>query len=116
MVESSPAALDAVFHALSDATRRAILRDLTAADKTVGEIARPYQMSLAAVSKHLQVLEDAELIRREKQGSYRMVHLKPDRLRSAHEWIASYERFWKDRLDSLQNYLEETEQEEKEGK
>ena len=109
MVESSPAVLDSVFHALSDATRRAILRDLTGEEKTVGEIAQPYHMSLAAVSKHLQVLEDAALIQRERKGNYRLVRLRPDTLRPAQEWLASYERFWKVRLDALRNYVEQSE-------
>ena len=84
MVESfiaaqQPASLDQVFHALSDATRRAILRDITRGEKTVGEIAGPYAMSLAAVSKHLDVLERASLIRRERQGAHRLVRLNPSR-------------------------------------
>jgi DNA-binding transcriptional ArsR family regulator len=106
MVESSVAALDSVFHALSDATRRAILRDVTLEAKTVGEIAEPYSMSLAAVSKHLQVLERAELIRREKKGNYRMVRLNADALRAAQDWLAYYETFWTERMDALQSYLE----------
>jgi DNA-binding transcriptional ArsR family regulator len=106
MVESSVAALDCVFHALSDATRRAILRDVTLEAKTVGEIAEPYSMSLAAVSKHLQVLERAELIRREKKGNYRMVRLNADALRAAQAWLTYYETFWTGRLDALQSYLE----------
>jgi len=62
MVNSHTARLDSIFHALSDGTRRAILRDISRRDKTVGEIAKPYRMSLAAVSKHLKVLEAAELV------------------------------------------------------
>jgi DNA-binding transcriptional ArsR family regulator len=109
MVESSVAALDSVFHALSDATRRAILRDVTLEAKTVGEIAEPYRMSLAAVSKHLQVLERAELIRREKKGNYRMVRLNADALRAAQAWLTYYENFWTERMDALQSYLETAE-------
>jgi DNA-binding transcriptional ArsR family regulator len=107
MVEpSNAAALDSVFHALADSTRRSILRDITRAEKTVGEIAQPYSMSLAAVSKHLDVLERASLIRRERKGSCRMVRLNPDRLRAAQEWLAYYERFWTNSLDRLQSLLE----------
>ena len=80
--------LDTVFHALSDSTRRAILRDVTSGEKTVGEIAQPYRMSLAAVSKHLDVLEQADLIRRERRGNFRMVRLKPEKLRAAQEWLS----------------------------
>ena len=64
MVKSNAVRLDSIFHALSDSTRRAILRDVAVEEKTVGEVARPYAMSLAAVSKHLKVLEEAELIAR----------------------------------------------------
>jgi DNA-binding transcriptional ArsR family regulator len=81
----------------------------------VGEIARPYRMSLAAVSKHLQVLEQADLIHRERKGNYRMVRLKADTLQAANDWLAYYETFWKGRLDALQNHLE-AETLQKEGK
>jgi DNA-binding transcriptional ArsR family regulator len=109
MVELMTADLDSVFHALSDATRRAILRDVALEAKTVGEIAEPYSMSLAAVSKHLQVLERADLIRREKKGNFRMVQLNADSLRAAQAWLAYYETFWTGQLDALQNYLETAE-------
>jgi DNA-binding transcriptional ArsR family regulator len=108
MVESSPAALDSVFHALADSTRRAILRDITRREKTVGEIAQPYSMSLAAVSKHLDVLERASLIHRERRGSCRVVRLNPSRLRAAQDWLAFYEVFWKTNLDRLKAHLEST--------
>jgi DNA-binding transcriptional ArsR family regulator len=100
------AQLDRVFHALSDATRRAILRDIAKKEKTVGEIARPYRMSLAAVSKHLKVLEDARLIARRKYGSFQFVSLNAEALMSAEEWIAYYRRFWEGRLGALKIYLE----------
>lgn len=107
MVKSSSARLDAVFHALSDATRRAILRDVAAKEMTVGEVARPYAMSLAAVSKHLNVLEDAELIARQRRGSFQIVKLRAKSLRPAEQWLAFYQRFWNERIDALQSYLEE---------
>ncbi|HUB17441.1 MAG TPA: metalloregulator ArsR/SmtB family transcription factor [Acidobacteriaceae bacterium] len=106
MVKSNAARLDAVFHALSDRTRRSILRDVAARGKTVGEVARPYRMTLAAVSKHLNVLEEAELIARERRGSFQIVRLKPQTLRPAEEWLAFYEQFWNRRIDALQSYLE----------
>ena len=109
MVESNVAQLDSIFHALSDATRRSILRDIAEAEKTVTEIARPYPVSLAAVSKHLKVLEAAELIERQKRGSYQMVRLNAKALRSAEQWLAYYERFWTMQLDALQTYLEKGE-------
>ena len=106
MVKSNAARLDSVFHALSDATRRAILRDVARREKTVGEIAKPYRMSLAAVSKHVKVLESAELVARERRGSFQIVRLNAKSLRPAEEWLAYYETFWNDRLDALQTYLE----------
>lgn len=106
MVKSNAARLDSVFHALSDSTRRSILRDIAASEKTVGEIAKPYRISLAAVSKHLKVLESAELIARERRGSFHIVRLNPAPLRPAEEWLAYYEKFWERQLDALQQFLE----------
>ena len=106
MVKSNTARLDAVFHALADETRRSILRDVSAGEKTVSEVAKPYAMSLAAVSKHLNVLEEAELIARQRRGSFQIVRLKANGLRPAEEWLAFYERFWNEQIDALQSYLE----------
>jgi len=107
MVElSQPATLDFVFHALADSTRRAILRDIIRSEKTVGEIAEPYAMSLAAVSKHLDVLERASLIQRERKGTSRLVRLNPKPLHTAYDWLGFYEHFWKSSLDRLQDLLE----------
>lgn len=106
MVKSNAVRLDSIFHALSDATRRSILRDISAKEKTVGEIARPYRMSLAAVSKHLKVLESAELVARERRGSFQIVRLNPAPLRPAEEWLAYYQKFWELQLDALQHFLE----------
>ena len=107
MVKSNAVRLDSLFHALSDSTRRSILRDVAGTAKTVGEIARPYRMSLAAVSKHLKVLEAAELVARERRGSFQIVRVKAESLRPAEEWLAYYEKFWGSQLDRLQTYLEE---------
>jgi DNA-binding transcriptional ArsR family regulator len=109
MVNSNAVRLDSIFHALSDTTRRSILRDVAAEAKTVGEIAKPYAMSLAAVSKHVKVLEAAELIARERRGSFQIVRLKATNLRPAGEWLAYYEKLWNAKLDALQTYLEEGE-------
>jgi DNA-binding transcriptional ArsR family regulator len=109
MVKSNAVRLDSIFHALSDSTRRAILRDVSKQGKTVGEIAKPHLMSLAAVSKHLKVLEAAELIARERRGSFQIVRLKAANLRPAEEWLAYYERFWSRQLDALQAQLEREE-------
>ena len=107
MVKSSSAQLDRIFHALSDSTRRAILLDVSRKEKTVGEIAGPYRMSLAAVSKHLTVLEEAKLIKRRREGSFQIVSLKAETLRTAEQWISYYQKFWSTRLDALQELLEE---------
>jgi DNA-binding transcriptional ArsR family regulator len=106
MVESSAVQLDSVFHALSDPTRRAILRSLTTGERTVTEIAKPYRMTLAAVSKHLKVLESAELVARERRGSFHIVRLQAQSLQAAEEWIAFYSRFWNQSLDNLEKLLE----------
>ena len=106
MVKSQALQLDLVFHALSDATRRAILFDVSKKEKTVSQIAKPYKMSLAAVSKHLKVLELADLIERRKEGSFQMVSLNADALKTAEEWISYYQQFWGLRLNSLKDFLE----------
>ena len=96
-----PARLDRVFHALSDPTRRSILRDISQQEKTVGEIARPYRSSLAAISKHIQVLERSGLVSRRKQGSFQYVRITPTPLKEAQQWLCFYEAFWNERLDAL---------------
>jgi DNA-binding transcriptional ArsR family regulator len=109
MVNTSPAQLSSIFHALADSTRRSILHDVARKEKTVGEIAKPYRMSLAAVSKHLKVLESADLIAREKRGSYQIVRLNPAPLRSAEQWLTYYQKFWSRQFDALQKYIEQGE-------
>ena len=99
--------LDIVFHALGDATRRGMLRDLADGERSVGQLAQPYAISLAAASKHIQVLERARLIRREVRGRTHLCHLAPGPLASAHEWLGFYERFWNGRLDILERLLRE---------
>ena len=105
MVESV-AQLDSVFHALADSTRRAILRDIAGTEKTVGEIAKPYSVTLAAVSKHLKVLESAELIARQRRGSFHIVRLRPAALKPAEDWLAYYEKFWNTQLDALERHFQ----------
>ena len=94
--------MNVVFHALGDATRREMLRDLARGERTVSELAGPFAMSLAAASKHIKVLEHAGLIRREVRGRRHFCRLDPGPLASAHEWLGSYERFWTGRLDELE--------------
>lgn len=106
---NNTAQLDSIFHALADPTRRSILRGLTTREKSVGDVAAPYRLTLAAVSKHLNVLEDAELIARERRGNFQIVKLRADKLRPAEEWLAYYEKFWTRRLDALTKLLEQGE-------
>jgi len=106
MVKSNAARLDSIFHALADPTRRSILRDISSGEKSVSDVAKPFALTLAAVSKHLNVLEKAELIARERRGSFQIVRLRTESLREAGEWIAYYERFWATRLDSMAKFLE----------
>lgn len=107
MVELNAQQIDTVFHALSDATRRHMLRELAAGERTVSQLAEPHAMSLAAASKHIKVLEGAGLIRREIQGRTHLCRLEPAPLATAHEWLTFYERFWTSRLDILERLLRE---------
>jgi DNA-binding transcriptional ArsR family regulator len=101
MVENVEA-LDEVFHALASEPRRRMLTALAEGERTVGDLAAPFEMSLAAVSKHLKVLEAAKLVERRPQGRTTICRLTPGPLAEAHEWVAFYERFWNARLDALE--------------
>lgn len=107
MVELQTTQLDSIFHALGDATRRQMLRDLSEGERTVGQLAEPFAISLAAASKHIKALESAGLIRREVRGRTHHCRLEPGALASAHEWLSFYQRFWSDRLDELERLLRE---------
>src|SRR6478735_7552442 len=107
MVELQTPQMNSVFHALGDATRRQMLRDLARGERTVSELAKPFAMSLAAASKHIKVLEGAGLIAREVRGRTHVCRLEPGPLASAHEWLGFYERFWTSRLDILDRLLRE---------
>lgn len=107
MVELSAYQVDTVFHALSDTTRRQMLQELALGERTVGQLAEPHAMSLAAASKHIKVLEGAGLVRREIQGRTHLCRLDPGPLATAHEWLSFYERFWTGRLDALERLLKE---------
>src|SRR6266446_5138684 len=105
MVEPETPQLNSVFHALGDATRRRMLRELAHGERTVGELAEPFTISLAAASKHIKALENAGMIRREVRGRTHLCRLDPGPLASAHEWLSFYERFWTSRLDMLEQLL-----------
>lgn len=107
MVEYQTTQLDAVFHALGDPTRRGMLAALARGERTVGELAQPHRMSLAAASKHIKALEQAGLIVREVRGRTHVCRLDPGPLASAHEWLGAYETFWTGRLDILERLLRE---------
>ena len=106
-------ALDSTFAALSDATRRGILARLATGEASVTELAEPYDMSLPAVSKHLRVLESAGLVARSKDGRVHRCRLEAAPMKSAADWIAHYRQFWEAQLDSLQRYLENSTEKEK---
>jgi len=108
MVNSSPVPLDRVFGALADPTRRAILERLARGEVAVTELAAPFSTSLPAISKHLRVLEGAGLIVRRTAGRRRICKIEPTAMDSAAEWIAYYSRFWNERLDALDEYLNAT--------
>lgn len=105
MVEYQESRLDAVFHALGDPTRRLMLRRLAQGEQTVGQLAEPFSMSLAAASKHIKALEGAGLIAREVQGRTHVCRLDAGPLREADEWLRYYEGFWTARLDRLEALL-----------
>ena len=100
--------LDLIFSALGDATRRAILARLAEGDSRVTELARPHDMSLPAVSKHLRVLEQAGLVKKPKDGRVIRCSLDPAALKTAADWVDQYRRFWDGQLDQLARYLDDT--------
>jgi DNA-binding transcriptional ArsR family regulator len=93
--------VDSVFHALAHNARREMLGRLAVGDLTVGDLAAPLTMSLAAASKHVQVLERAGLVSRTVAGRRHVCHLEPGPLASAFAWLRFYERYWTERLDAL---------------
>ena len=105
MVEHDSLQLNSVFQALGDATRRRMLRELSSGERTVGELAEPFAITLAGASKHIKVLENAGLIRREVRGRTHVCRLEPGPLASADQWLRDYERFWTGRLDALDQLL-----------
>lgn len=105
MIELELPRLSAIFHALGDPTRRDMIRDLAKGERTVGDLAAPHDISLAAASKHVKALEFAGLIRREIRWRTHVCHLNAEALAAAHDWLDSYRRFWTDRLDILEDLL-----------
>jgi DNA-binding transcriptional ArsR family regulator len=101
------APLNRVFHALADPSRRAMVERLSRGPAPVSELARPLDMSLAAVVQHLQVLEASGLVRSEKVGRVRTCRIEPSALRTAERWISQRRSSWEERLDRLGDYLAE---------
>lgn len=104
---SAPQTLDRTLLALADPTRRAILQRLSSGEARVTEVARPFRMSLNAVSKHILVLERAKLVKRRKEGRDHYLSYRPEPLDAAAKWIAETRDFWSSRLDTLERLLRE---------
>ncbi len=105
MVEYNSEQLDSVFHALADRTRRGMLAQLSSGPQTIGALAEPYAMSLAAASKHVKKLELAKLVKREVRGRSHICHLDAAVMAEANAWMQRYEKFWTHRLDALEDAL-----------
>ncbi len=114
MVKYLSNTLDATFGALADPTRRSILERLIAGEASVTSLAEPFDMSLPAVSKHLRVLEKAGLLTQEKDGRVRRCRMDAGPMKEASVWVGRYRIFWEEQLDSLADYIEQMQSEEKE--
>lgn len=106
MVPATPVPLDTIFAALADPTRRAILTMLLEDDMAVTDVAEPFQMSLAAISKHLAVLAEARLISQEKRGRVKWCKLEPDAMRAATIWIQGFGQFDPMDFDAFERFLD----------
>ena len=109
----TPDPLSATLSALADPTRRAILARLSKGEATVNEIARPFDISLPAVSRHLKVLEEAGLISRSREAQWRPCRLETKALKSVDAWLGRYRRFWTEGFDKMDDYLAELQKKEK---
>jgi DNA-binding transcriptional ArsR family regulator len=105
--------LSATFAALADPTRRAILARLVLGETSVGDLAKPFDISGPAISKHLKVLERAGLIARSREAQWRPCRIEPRALKSVDDWLERYRRFWEERFDRLDEYLRELQTKEK---
>ena len=105
--------LSKTFAALADPTRRAILGRLTRGETSVSELAKPFKMTMPAISKHLKVLERAGLIERGREAQWRPCRLTAKPLREVSDWVEQYRKHWEERLDRLEEYLQELQAEKK---
>jgi DNA-binding transcriptional ArsR family regulator len=99
--------LTSIFAALADPTRRAIIERLALGEASAGQLAEPFGISKPAISKHLKVLENANLIVRKKDAQWHRFQLQSDSLKLASDWIARYKKYWEDQFDALSEYLNE---------
>lgn len=99
--------LDSIFHSLADPTRRDMLHRLRPREQSVGELAGHYKLTFAAVSKHLQVLEHAKLVRKRRHGREQRVTLSPAGLRQADKYLEQYRKLWEEKLDRLETFLKD---------
>jgi len=113
MVKCTSRLLDRTFGALADPTRRRILEHLAGGDRCVTDLARPYRMSLPAVSKHLRVLENAGLVRRKRDGRVHRLKLEAGPMQQAQAWIEEYRKFWETSFNRLDEYLKQLQTKEK---
>ena len=97
--------LNLIFHSLADATRRDILKRVSSAEQTVTALAKPYAMSLAAIAKHIGVLEKAGLVTKHRSGKEKVVRIAPNTIRTAEAHLSEYERLWSARFDTLEELL-----------
>lgn len=116
MVELSLNPLDAIFGSLADPTRRDILKRVAKKEMSVSDIAKPYKLTFAAISKHLKVLEKAKLIIKRRQGKEQIIQLSPSSIKDAAKYLQEYEKLWDHRLDSLERYLSSLPPEHTKGK
>jgi DNA-binding transcriptional ArsR family regulator len=113
MVNQQDGQLNLAFSALAHPIRRRIVARLAGGDATVAELARPHRVSAPAISKHLRILERAGLMSRRKRGRMHHCRLVPGRMQEAERWLEHYRRFWAERLDRLEMYLQELQRKER---
>ncbi len=104
---SRPSASTDIFQAIADPTRRALLDQLRNGEQPVKQLAEPFNMTLPAISQHLQILCEAGLVQVRKAGRQRLYRLNPEPLKEVSDWVNHYDQFWQEKLDALGNYLEE---------
>jgi DNA-binding transcriptional ArsR family regulator len=108
-------AVDVVFHALSNPTRRRVLERLSAGPATVSELAEPFDMQLPSFVQHLSVLEDSRLVKSKKRGRVRTYELAPERLELAEDWLAARRQLWEARLNRFDQYVKQLKDRESES-